>query len=69
MTRSGSGGFFGFGHNNGIANDPSIVSARKKVIDAESAEKAADHALSAARGKAREAREHVKVLEREVLEE
>lgn len=52
-----------------IANDPTIIAARQKVKDAENAEKEADRALLAARSMVKEAREHVKALAREALEE
>ena len=52
-----------------IANDPTIIAARQKVTNAETVEKEADHALSTARGMVKEAREHVKILEREASEE
>jgi CHAD domain-containing protein len=45
------------------------MNARDKVADAESAEQEADEALHAARVAVREARDHVKSLEREALEE
>ena len=43
--------------------------ARQKGSDAESSEREADRALGQARAAVREAREHVKMLEREALEE
>lgn len=52
-----------------LKNDPSIVGARQKVADAEARERDADYALGHARAAVREAREHVKILEREALEE
>ncbi|TFY63832.1 hypothetical protein EVG20_g6162 [Dentipellis fragilis] len=52
-----------------LAKDPSIATARRKVADAETAEREADRALSSARMAVREAKEHVKNLEREALEE
>ncbi|EGO00234.1 hypothetical protein SERLA73DRAFT_180706 [Serpula lacrymans var. lacrymans S7.3] len=52
-----------------IDKEPTIMAARKKVADAESAEKAADRALLEARTAAKAAKEHVKLLEREVLED
>ena len=67
-TPGSGGGSFGLGHNS-IANDPTIIAARKKVNDAENAEKEADRALLAARAMVREAREQVKRLEREASEE
>ena len=84
-TRSGrSGGFFSrrrstssdtdTGTNNGsgsldLRNDRSIIAARNKVTDAEAAERAADEALMQARAAVRGAREHVKLLERDALEQ
>jgi hypothetical protein len=50
------------------AEDPSIVAARERVLSAEAAERDADKALSHARGAVREARDHVKRLEREATE-
>ncbi|EAU91079.2 hypothetical protein CC1G_03247 [Coprinopsis cinerea okayama7 len=67
-TRSG-GGFFGLGGRNRIDNDPSIMSARQKVSEAEIAEREADQALLMARERVREAREHVKLLEREAIDD
>ena len=49
--------------------DPSISGARQRVAAAESAEREADRALITARESVREAREHVKLLEREAAEE
>lgn len=49
--------------------DPSILAARQKVIDAEAAEKAADRALHGAKLAVKEARDHVKNIEREAMEE
>ncbi|KAJ3525855.1 hypothetical protein NM688_g8341 [Phlebia brevispora] len=66
-----SGGYHG-GYTNGNAdlkNDPSIRAARQKVSDAEAYEREADRALGQARLAVREAREHVRMLEQEVLEE
>lgn len=65
LRRSSSGEFSG--HT--ISHDPSIVAARGKVSDAEAAEHQADQALNAARKAVREARDHVRILEREALEE
>jgi hypothetical protein len=45
------------------------MNARDKVADAVSAERQADEALHAARVAVREAKDHVKSLEREALEE
>ena len=61
-------GFFGLGRNNNIDNDPTIRHARKKVADAEKAEKEADIALNKARERVREAQEHVRLLEQEAIE-
>lgn len=52
-----------------LGSDPTIAAARQKVSDAESFEREADHALNQARAAVREAREHVKILEREAVEE
>lgn len=49
--------------------DPTILAARQKVTDAENAEKEADRALLKARAMVKEAREHVKILEKEAMEE
>ncbi|KAI4863207.1 hypothetical protein F4820DRAFT_427614 [Hypoxylon rubiginosum] len=60
-----------FGHGN-AANpdmDPSIVQARERVMQAETAERDADRALEAARIRVREARAEVKKLEVEAAEE
>jgi hypothetical protein len=51
------------------AEDPSILAARERVFSAEEAERDADKALVNAKGAVREAREHVKRLEREAAEE
>lgn len=58
------GSFFGRG-----SGDSTISAARQKVADAEAAEKRADRALLQARAMVKEAREHVKILEREAAEE
>ena len=71
-TRSnrGGGGFLGLNRDkHGLDNDPSIRTARQKVADAERAERQADEALLAARRAADGAREQVKMLEREAIEE
>ena len=52
-----------------LKHDPSIVAARQKVTAAESAESAAARALNEARAAVRAAKEHVRVLEQEALEE
>ena len=57
----------GFFHRND--EDPSIVAARERVVNAEAAERQADRALAQARIAVREAREGVKRLEREAAEE
>ncbi|KAH8745165.1 hypothetical protein BGZ57DRAFT_264317 [Hyaloscypha finlandica] len=49
--------------------DPSIIAARERVMGAEAAERDADRALAAAKHAVREAREHIKRLEREAAEE
>ena len=68
-SRSG-GGFLGLGRNkNYLDNDPSIVGARQKIADAERAERDADEALRQARIRTNEARDTVRILEREALEE
>jgi len=58
-----------FGHGNGVELDPSIVQARERVMNAETAEHQADRALEAARIQVREAREDVRRLELEAKEE
>ena len=63
-TSSHRGGLF---HR--AAEDPSIVAARERVLSAETAEREADKALLTARAAVKEAREHVKRLEREAAEE
>jgi len=55
-----------FGNRNGFPhNDPTIMSARQKVAEAEEFEKSADRALQQARASVKEARDHVKFLEKE----
>jgi len=49
--------------------DASITNARERVLSAEAAEKEADKALLNARAAVKEAREHVKRLEKEAAEE
>ena len=49
--------------------DPTIIAARERVMNAEAAEKDADRALMAARTAVREARDHIKRLEKEAAEE
>ncbi|KAF5380221.1 hypothetical protein D9757_008242 [Collybiopsis confluens] len=69
ISRAGStrsGGLFGGRFGNGFPhNDPTIMSAREKVSDAEESEKAADRALQAARASVKAAKDHVKFLEKE----
>jgi len=69
-------GLFGFRRSSlsddilsSINREPSIINARQKVTDAEVAERNADDALSAARMAIREAKQHVRNLEQEALEE
>src|SRR5271154_2141039 len=50
------------------AEDPSIATARERVLGAEAAERDADKALMHARAAVKEARNHVKRLEREATE-
>ena len=57
----------GLFHRN--AEDPSILAAREQVFSAEAAEQEADRALANAKAAVREARGHVKRLEREAAEE
>ncbi|KAI9507487.1 hypothetical protein F5148DRAFT_1204773 [Russula earlei] len=52
-----------------LANDQSLVKARSKVADAETAERAADAALHAARKAVREAKDQVKALDREAIDD
>jgi len=59
-----SGGLFHRNHE-----DSSITSARERVLSAEMAEREADRALVQARTAVKEARNHVKMLEREAGEE
>lgn len=68
---SRNGGFLGIGGrgHDDLDRDPTILSARQKVREAEEAEREADRALIQARGMVKEAREHVKILEREAIEE
>lgn len=79
-TNSSSGGFFSrrrssdettsdrsFGRSG--RQESSIVSARQKVADAENAERHAGDALKRARSAVREARQHVRILENEAIEE
>jgi hypothetical protein len=61
------------GHHGGLfhrkAEDPSIMAARERVMSAEAAERDADRALHHSRLAVKEARDHVKRLEREAAEE
>lgn len=72
---SGGGGFFSRRRSSSssrspnLKHDPSILAARQKVADAEAAESAADRALNEARVAVRGAKEQVKMLEQEVLDE
>lgn len=61
---SGGGGLF-----NRHPEDPTIAHARERVMSAENAEREADRALVQARAAVKEAREHIKLLEREAAEE
>ncbi|KAJ7178396.1 hypothetical protein C8R43DRAFT_456914 [Mycena crocata] len=65
------GGFFGGNNNNtfNVHKDPTILAARGKVTMAEKAEAEADRALDVARMQVREARDHVRFLEKEAAEE
>lgn len=49
--------------------DPSIIAAKERVANAEAAEREADKALAQARVAVRDAREHIKRLEKEAAEE
>ncbi|KAF7361694.1 hypothetical protein MVEN_00512900 [Mycena venus] len=62
------GGFFG-GNNFNVHKDPTVLAAREKLSIAEKAEAEADRALLAARAMVREAKDHVRFLEREAAEE
>ncbi|KAJ7268765.1 hypothetical protein B0H12DRAFT_66370 [Mycena haematopus] len=66
--RNAGGGFFG-GNNFNVHKDPTVVAAREKLGNAEKAEAEADRALLAARAMVREAKQHVRFLEREAAEE
>jgi hypothetical protein len=52
-----------------LARDPGIMTVRGKIADAVTAEARADEALDASRVAVREAKDHVKSLEKEALEE
>lgn len=56
-------------HNSKMSNDPSIITARQKVSDAEAAEREADKALVQSRSAVRAAKDHARNLEREIEEE
>lgn len=62
-THSGGTGLF---HRK---EDGSITAARQRIANAEAAEREADKALFQARAAVKDAREQVKVLEREAAEE
>jgi len=64
-----SGSFFARNNNFNVHKDPTIIAAREKVTFAEKAEAEADRALAAARNMVREARDHVRFLEKEAAEE
>jgi hypothetical protein len=49
--------------------DPTIIAARERVMNAEAAEREADRALASAKVAVREAREHIRRLEKEAAEE
>ncbi len=71
---SGGTGFFSRRRNSSddsidLKHEPSIVAARQKVADAEAAEAAADRALNEARAAVRGAKEQVRMLEQEAMEE
>jgi hypothetical protein len=50
-------------------SDPSVQAARERVAQAETMERQADQALAVARASVRDARQQVKILEREAEEE
>lgn len=70
---SGSGSPLSNSRRHGLLHrtheDPSIMAAREQVLRAETAEREADKALIASRKAVKEARDHVKHLEREAAEE
>jgi len=78
-TSSSSGGLFSRRRSSGDLSDrssrgsgkeePSILTAKQKVADAENAERLADDALKQVREAVRDARDHVRLLEDEALEE
>jgi len=68
-SSSGSG-FLSFGKKkHGLDQDPTLLAARQKVAEAEMAEREADRALIEARQSVRGAKEHIKLLEREAIDE
>ena len=67
MTNTNTSSHHGLLHRN--VEDASITSARERVLVAEAAERDADKALLNARAAVRQAREHVKRIEREAAEE
>jgi len=69
-VRSGGSGFFGRGGQNmDVHHDPTVMAAREKLTHAENAEAEADRALFQARAMVREAKDHIRVLEREAAAE
>jgi hypothetical protein len=52
-----------------LDHDETLLKPRSKVADAEAAGRSADAALGAARSAVREAKDHVKLLEREAVDE
>ncbi|KAL1746549.1 hypothetical protein HDZ31DRAFT_62104 [Schizophyllum fasciatum] len=64
-SRSTGGGLF----SSNRGGDPSIAAARRKVADAETAERDADRALMQARQAVKDARDHVRFLEQEAAED
>lgn len=70
---SGSGSSLSNSRRHGLLHrtheDPSIIAAREQVLRAEIAEREADKALVASRKAVKEARDHVKHIEREAAEE
>jgi uncharacterized protein with WD repeat len=72
-SSTGSGGLLSRSRGHGTLRnrdvDPSIASARERVMHAEAAERDADRAMAEARARVRDARQHVLHLEREAKEE
>lgn len=74
-----SGGFFSRGRFSDTSSDrsfgwsskdeSSLLATRQKIADAENAESVADDALRQARKAVREAKQHIRILENEALEE